>query len=868
AVPVDVFNQEALDGVSNDDMLEIIKTLVPSFTVRRFPISDGRSFIRPPLMRGLSPDKTLVLVNGKRRHRSALVFLGANGAHGPDLATIPGNALKSVEVLRDGASALYGSDAIAGVFNFNLKDDAEGGEIRIQSGQYTEGNENAFLVSFNQGFGIGDSGFVNVSVELSDNEPTSRGTNYNLPIAQSGLTPAESSLISGFFDHDLNPSTADQQRFGPDALTEIYDPVSSELITVSQGSDGIPDDTDTRYADNLRFAEVSDSPLVQIWGEPKREAIRSFVNAGLDLAIGAQIYAWANYSDSDGNGGFFHRHPGVFELAPLREADGSLYYPRDRFPAGFTPRFAANVIDSSIAVGLRGEWANGMTYDIGSRWGESEIKYTIFNTLNASLGAASPTTFRPGDLISDEWAVSADLTMPIDMGFASDVNFAFGFEYRDEGYEVDQGDQSSYEVGPYAFEDPWNFEVDADEATAGQNGGSVGCFIPGPQFDPTSLCHPGDPIRTTVAIGSNGFPGYGPGSASAYNRHSVAAYAELEADITESLLTSIAARYEDFSDFGDNLSFRLAARWRLNDILNIRSSVGTGFRAPTPGQISTTNVSTFISDEGQPLTAGLFPADHPVSQLFGAVPLKDETSTQFTFGVTARPSDAMTLTLDYYFIAVDDQLSVSTNFFVGPNEVAQLQSLGIPGADSFAAVRFFINDFDSENRGVDLVANYNVDWGGGNTLFSLSANYNQAEVTRRTNRQTDTQDPTPIYFQSDAGVFFIENTNPDIRTSITARHSWSNGFSAMLRGSWYGDYERSNFFVTQIQKMSGKALWDFNIAWDLNEALNFSLGGNNIFNEFPDKPIFGSCCGVVYDTNSVIDWQGSYYYLRGAVRWQ
>ena len=195
AVPIDVFNQEELDSVASDDMIDVIKTLVPSFNVGREPISDGATFVRPPQLRGLDSDKTLVLVNGKRRHRAALVLLGGFGAHGPDLATIPSISLKSVEVLRDGASALYGSDAIAGVMNFNLKDADDGGELRIQTGQYSEANESGYAVAWNQGFALGDNGFVNVSAELGDHEPTSRGREYDITIGSSGLTPSQSALV-------------------------------------------------------------------------------------------------------------------------------------------------------------------------------------------------------------------------------------------------------------------------------------------------------------------------------------------------------------------------------------------------------------------------------------------------------------------------------------------------------------------------------------------------------------------------------------------------------------------------------------------------------------------------------------------------
>ena len=205
---------------------------------------------------------------------------------------------------------------------------------------YTWGNERGYLVALNTGFSLGPDGFINVSAELSDNEPTDRSQPYQLGIGSfTGLSPSESALVSGLFDHDNNPFTPDQMRYGPDALTEVYDPVSGELVTITRGSDGIPDDTDTRYADNIPFAEITSSPFVQVWGEPDREAIRSFVNAGLELENGVQVYGWANYSDSDANGSFNHRRPGTGILSLLRTPSGEIYDPRSRYPAGFTPRF-------------------------------------------------------------------------------------------------------------------------------------------------------------------------------------------------------------------------------------------------------------------------------------------------------------------------------------------------------------------------------------------------------------------------------------------------------------------------------------------------------------------------------------------------
>jgi iron complex outermembrane receptor protein len=862
-VPVDVFNQEELDSVSSDDMLDIIRALVPSFNVQRWAIDDGATFVRPPTLRGLSADKILVLVNGKRRHRSALVRLNEDGVHGPDLAAIPSIALKSVEVLRDGASAMYGSDAIAGVFNFNLREDADGGEVRLQTGMYTEGNEGGYVLSLNRGFSLGGNGFVNVSAALSDNEPTSRGTFYDLgPFSTLGTAQT-----SGMFDHDANPVTPDQQRYGPDTLTEIYDPISGEFITLARGSDGIPDDIDTRYADNLGFAEVSNSQLVQIWGRPDRQAFSSFINAGLELAGGSQLYGWMNYAQSDSNSSFFHRPPSDAMLAPLRTESGEIYNPRDRYPAGFTPRLAGEVTDLGVTAGIRGELDSGMSFDFSGRWGESTIEYKIFNTLNGSLGPESPTSFRPGDVVSDEAALNADFVLPIDAGFASDLNVAFGFEYRDESYETVAGEPRSFEIGPYAFPDPFNFEIDADEAAAGQNGGSVGCFIPGVQFDPANLCHPEDPIHNVGLIGSNGFHGFLPAYSPSYGRDSWSGYVDLEADITDRFMASVAARYEDFSDFGSNFSWRIAARLQVSDAWVLRGSAGTGFRAPTPGQISSINVTTAAFGSA-PITRGVFPPQDPASQVFGAVPLQDETSIQFTLGLALQPSDAFTMTLDYYFIALDDRIWISSNFNVGPDERAQLLTLGVPGADQLTTVRFFNNDMDTETSGIDLVAHYNVDWNAGNTQLSLAVNVNDTKVTRRTNRQTDPANPDPVYFLGEADMFRLENGSPDIRANFTAAHGWSNNVSATLRANWYGDYKFTNDFASQFQDMSGDVYWDLDFTWDVSDFVSVTIGGDNIFDAGPDaQPNWWRCCGITADTSSVMDWQGPYYYVRGVFGW-
>jgi iron complex outermembrane receptor protein len=858
-VPVDVFGEADLQSVSSPELLDVLNKLVPSLNVGRWARGDGASFIRPFQLRGLDSDKSLILVNGKRRHRSALVQLSGFGSHGPDLAALPGIALRNVEVLRDGASAMYGSDAIAGVLNFNLKDLSDGVELQARYGQYTLGNENSVSIAGNVGLPLGDKGFVTISAEWTDAEATSRGVEFNRTIAQSGLTPAESALVSGFFDHDGDPNTPDQERFGPDALTEIY--AGGQLVSIFNGSDGVPDDTDTRYADNLRFAEISDSELVQQWGRPNRDAIHAVVNAGYDLSNSTSLYGWANYSNSDADRNSVHRRPGTSPMALVRTPDGEIWNPRDLFPASFTPRFFGNVIDQGLTGGLRGERSSGMTWDIGGRYGQNEIRYENNNTWNPSLGPSSPTDFRPGNLISEEIGLTADFTTAVSLGFAEDAFFAFGVELREEKYNSEAGDAASAVAGPYSVVDPWNFETSATEAADGENGGIIECRLPGLDSVGTP-CPALDPIHNVMSVGSQGFPGYGPLSVFDYDRDSWAVYGDLEMDVTDKLLLTAAGRYEDFSDFGENFSWRLAGRYELDDRFAIRGSMGTGFRAPTPGQIATTNISGRPGTLTDPFLVGVFPQSHPAAQVFGAVPLDAETSWQWTLGLTSKPFDGFTFTLDYYYIEVDDRFSMSSDFQVGPAERLVLIASGVPGAASIEVVRFFTNDIDTETDGVDLVATYVTDWARGVTDVSLSANWNRTEVTRRTPRPNG-------FFLRDVDVHNIENGSPKPRAIVDVRHAWGDRWSFLLRGNYYGSYEIMNSGnLSQIQEMGSVFQVDAMLSWEFNDGrYNLTLGGNNVFDQQPDPAEFGVCCGVVVRFSSLVDWQGPYYYVTGRIRW-
>ena len=607
---------EQVESVNSSDLVDVLNAIVPSFSVRRQPISDGASFIRPVHLRGLDSHHMLVLVDGKRRHRAALMQLGGFGAHGVDVGTIPSIAIEAVEVLRDGAAAQYGSDAIAGVVNIRLKGHDSGFDLRARAGGYTRGDGEELTLEGNAGFPLGTGGFLNVSGQFSDAAPTSRSQPYDITIGNSGITPLEatrSRLTVGGVTY-----------FGPDALTCTWSP-AGELLQAALGSDGIPDDLDTRFADNFhrvggdrRFA----SPA-QVWGQPERRQGSVVVNAEVPVlvpvrmpetapALAVQLYGFGSYANKDQTGGFFYRRPGVSQLLPVRLEDGSIYDPRAAlYPAGFTPQFSGDVTDYAVRGGLRGErdsvLAFDLTFDLSVSYGANEIRYDIANTMNPSMGPQSPTRFHPGTLVNDEYAANADFVITWQTGLASPLNVAFGFERRKEGYAIEAGDPPSYEIGPFARPDPFNFEITEAEvdADADDDLTVVECRVPG--FEVVgSLCPAGDPVNNALPIGSNGFPGYPPLFTSDLERDSHAGYLDLEVDLTEHWLADFAVRYENFSDFGDVGIGKLATRYSLTDRLKVRGSLGTGFRAPTPGQISTTNVSTRIDPDGFQEPRGCF----------------------------------------------------------------------------------------------------------------------------------------------------------------------------------------------------------------------------------------------------------------------
>jgi len=803
--PVDLVGGAELAGQGSFDLTESLAKIAPSFNTQRFPIADGTAFIRPVTLRNLSPDQTLVLVNGTRRHRSALVNLQLaplgtvnQGAQAVDFAAIPSMAIERVEVLRDGASAQYGSDAIAGVVNVVLKDDAEGVSVSAQRGEYFEGDGTRTSLAANAGFGLGDNGYVNATIEHSTADKTWRG------------------------------------EARPDA----------EFVGSVVGADQVPLDG-----------------LGQRWGDPEVETLKLFVNTGYDISDSVELYGNFGYSNNETISDFFYRGPvldpeheftarstlqmdsdGDFMPDPASQslidsitaqglnpsdylvADSSSpsgYVLRNPiyslFPGGYNPQFGAEIEDISAVVGARGELDSGLKWDLRARTAENEVAYVLEDSINPSLGALSPTSFNPGTLTQEETSLNADFVKPIETGvFASPLNLAFGAEWRDETYSIGAGDEASRVSGPTA---------------------------------------------AVFGVGSDGFQGFPTEAEGSYSSESMAAYVDLEADITDSLTLGAALRFEDYEEFGSTSDWKLSARYDFTENFALRATANTGFRAPTPGQVNTLNVTTTSDSSGNLIPNGTYPVNHPVAEALGAVALTPEESTSFTIGAVLSPFDNTSVTIDYYHIDIEDRLALRNNT-IGAAEVSMLENAGIGNAALLEGsnANFFVNAYDSEVSGIDLAITSDFEIAGNLLTVDLRHNHNQQEVTRVA--------PNTI---NQSRVFDLENQVPSDRTTLTFDFDTGEMFSSYLRFNRYSDW-KSTFGLfgpgdaSDASSYSGEVLVDLEATFTFQENYKLALGGENIFDVQPDDEADPTLqfLGVRQALTSPFGFNGGFWYLRAS----
>ena len=810
-VPLDVIGSETLNSQGNSDVLSMLSVMVPSLNVNDQPINDASSLVRPANLRGMSSDHTLLLLNGKRRHRSAVItFLGgglSDGAQGPDISVIPAYALKQVEVLRDGAAAQYGSDAIAGVINFVLKDAREGGHVALKVGGYSEGDGELFQVQLNKGFAIGENGFLNATAEYRQQNGTSRSV----------------------------------QRIDAQNL-------------IDQG--------------NVFIASPS-----QVWGAlDVNEDIKLALNAGADISSKSQFYSFATAARREINGGFYFRNPqtreGVFSrtdpntgesrliVADLDGLESGIACPsitlssnsvlldpsyqliadnttalgancfafNEWFPGGFTPKFGGTITDASVAMGVKHELPNGWAMDASATLGYSDIEYTISNTVNPSLGPQTPTSFSPGGVSQVERTLNLDFNKLIQTIFDDPVSIAVGLEWRKETYFQKSGDEASYIAGPFALEPP-----------LGLNQG--------------------------FSIGSNGFPGYQPQSAGHWSRSNWAVYADLEFYVTEAWQFGVATRVEHFSDFGSTFDGKLSTRYKLNDTFALRGSVNTGFKAPTVGQSNVINVTTAYGVNGLEDQATLPPTDL-ISLQLGATPLTPEESVNFSLGLVMQASENFFATLDYFNIRLSDRISTTSAIPLTDDDISALIAQGRPDAAKYNAAKYFTNDFDTKTQGVDLVVNYNfalADWS--NSLL-LAFNWTDTQVERVTLYPAQVGDEIRLLPNlTQARIRMLEDNLPAHRGSITLEQSKGN-WAFTWRLNYYGEFYEDHLDASAGMDIYGNALttFDAQVAWKVLPQTQVTLGAQNLFDSLPNENPFQGEVGALYPPTSPSGINGAFYY--------
>ena len=841
---------------------------MPSLNVSQEPISDAATLVRPAQMRGLSPDSTLVLVNGKRRHRSSIIsFLvagGSEGSHAPDLSAIPAIALERVEVLRDGAAAQYGSDAVAGILNFVLKENAEGGSLEARWGQYYYGDGENVTVSGNLGLPLTDNGFLNISAEYNEADPTSRSV----------------------------------QRSDAQALID---------------------------AGNLHVR----TPAAQVWGAPEIEDnYKLFANAGIGLGEAHEAYAFGSYAERTVEGGFYYRHPhkrsgifenpdakgekvlvvdhtpldntacpeidivdGVIDQADLTavEAASNCFAFHSRFPGGFTPQFGGDIEDESIAFGLKGELIGDLTYDISYVAGRHEVDFFMKNTINPQLASMElniPTEYKPGGYVEDDWTFNLDLTTEVDIdAFHSPLNIGFGVEYREEEYEIKPGEEKSW------FIDYVYARADADAGIAA-----------GDEFvEPDLLSISCEDYRefvdkisagkiqakySNLGIGSNGFPGFRPEPciSNKNDRSSVAAYVDFEADVSERTLMGLALRHEDAEEFDSTLDGKLSARFQAAENVAIRGSFSTGFRVPTVGQANVRNVTTTLVD-GKLTDELTLPPTDPV--LVGiADSLEAEESVSSAFG-TVFNLGALDVTVDYYHIEVKDRISLTSTAFLdclllkkdgrtgtcGKNTddkkfdinlddldtdtQARITALrdelrpAVPAIDSVAQVRYFANDFDTTTDGIDVVATYPAELFGGATQVTFAGNYNRTKV--------DEFNPNTISSRTKQQ---IEEGRPKIRWSLTADHQ-RGPWRVLGRVRYYGAHVDYHALSSELfQKVDARFLTDLEVSYSLGDSISLTVGAENLLDEEPSNNKYARILGSEYPESIPFDYNGGFYYFK------
>ena len=757
-VPIDAIQASELLKTGQPDIAQSIHFTVPSFSAQKFGINDLAPLVDPAQLRGLGSDQTLLLVNGKRRHKVAF-FNGNDGVGkgqlGNDLNSIPSAAVERVEVLRDGAAAQYGSDAIAGVVNLQLKQNRSGGSFQTYLGStYTSPKYDDITNAGNDGDKIyGDDA-------LTDGNTFSSSLNFGLPWGEDGFVSttltyfhADATDRSGSYSHSSGWYT--EEQYAPLGLTD-------EQLQAQNGID--PDRAILGTAENTNGG--------------------IFINAGKPINDIWEFYAMTGFTQKQIIGGVFTRTPARTSRAVL-----------DIFPDGYNPEVPSDLTDWQALSGIRGNLGGGWNMDFSLGYSGNDVQLYSRNTINPSMGALSPTQFYTGGLRVTQTILNWDISKSL----SETVNLAFGTEYRSETYRQLEGERESWFPG--------------ELSTAGRD------------------------------IGSSGREGFTPASTGFWKRNNLGIYAELDAELSEAFLVTVAGRFEDYSDFGSDFSYKAAARYKLGDNVSIRGSINRSFRAPALAQTHYSNFSqiSFDSDGGSIVSPTLPIRDSRVQQAFGIDNLQPETSLDFALGATAKLLDGdLKLTLDAYQIAVDDRI------FIAQVAAADFPAFSTSGFDD---INFFTNAINTTTQGLDFVATYNKTVAYDDYFsVNLAVNFNETEIDEL--NVTNQLEPHISFDRTNNGSdFFIYLVEGTPRRKIILSPTLRKGnFSYLLRLTNFGEVSEPRLRFNSAnnewddnpsgggepQVLGSKTLVDASITGHISDELSLTFGVNNLFDVYPD----------------------------------
>jgi iron complex outermembrane receptor protein len=761
-VPVDVVTSEEIARSGRTETGRILHTLAPSFISTPQTVADGSDHVDPASLRGLGPDQVLILVNGKRRHRTALMHINGTfgrGTVGTDLNAIPTGSIKRIEILRDGAASQYGSDAIAGVINIVTKDVTDLLDMTAETGITATRDGAQLKTSANYGFKVGQKGFVNVTGEFLQRQATNRAGTYT---------------------------------------GTVY--------------------TDDRAMDDAMLAAkglTRDDFRMKI-GEASATAGMGEYNLELPISDVAQFYSFGDVSHRRGAAAGFYRFP--------KQASQNV---PDFYPDGFLPEIHPTMDDTAITIGLRrkGTW----NVDASLTHGQSAFQFDIENTVNASLGTSSPTTFDAGTLASTENVANLDLLHKIDTKAVKAVSLVLGTELRVENYQIHAGDQASYSLGTATFGMP-----------------------PQPKLP-----------------GAQVFPGYQPSNEVDRTRDSIGAYAGVESELDKRIALDVGGRFENYSDFGRSLIGKVATRAKLGGGLSLRGAVSTGFRAPSLQQLWFSNVSTLFLPDA---TGTLMPAQvltsnnqSPVTKAFGIPRLHEERSINASGGLSYRPRENLLVTADGYFIRLRDRIVLTSQFTNANPVVADILS-PFPGVSQ---AQFFANAVDTDTKGMDLVIDYSVDAGGGSLSLTASANLTTTKVTNVNiprsleSRFGANPDQLRTFFFGRLATNRLEDSVPHQKGTAGLRYA-IHGLSALVRADYYGSVRYRADDPAADERFTAKVLFDLDVGYQITKNVLVSVGADNLLDTFPDKQrkdVNTSFGRFVYSRNvSQFGENGGFYY--------